>query len=229
MPFRVVPVAPEPGPPLDVDIAVADSFAYHQRMSREHDLSSQKQGSVTQPTLWEFVRLADYHVPNPVGATAALEKWASLKRIFRHDNAEQRPVKTEDELRALSDVRLHGLAQPIDWRCAMAALDLALADWLHTSKSELPVRFVIGQPHCGHPEILAHWSARHRAHRVAPPSAEQILGSDERWLEDWPKSDHLWVLPNLEHCFLRHADGLGLVRRLLAQAASGALGIIGGP
>lgn len=174
---------------------------------------------------WEFVRLADYQLPNPVGASAALEKWASLRRLFRHGgNEEAPPVKAEHELRALPDSRLHGLVQPIDWRAAAAALDRALADWLHDGKSGPLVRFVIGQPHCGHAEILAHWAARHRAACVAPPGAEQILGGDEHWLEDWPGDHRLWVLPNLEHCYLRHADGLGLVRRLLAQSVSGALG-----
>ncbi|EXI78311.1 MAG: hypothetical protein AW10_03155 [Candidatus Accumulibacter appositus] len=194
-------------------------------MIMDQEPSAQQPAGALPPALWEFVRLADYRLPNSVGASAALEKWTSFKRLFRYgDEEEQAPVKAEAELRMLSDSRLQALVQPIDWHCAAAALDLALADWLHTSKPDRPVRFVVGQPHCGHPEILAHWAARHRLHRVAAPSVEQILGGDERWREDWPSGDRPWVLPNLEHCYLRHADGLGLVRRLLAQAVSGALG-----
>lgn len=194
-------------------------------MSIKQHLSSQKQDSASQPTLWEFVRLVDYQVPSPVGASAALEKWASLKRAFRGDgSAEQAPVKAEADLRTLSQSRLQRLVGPIDWRCAATALDAALADWLHASKPDALVKFVIGQPHCGHPEILAHWAARHRASLVEAPSAEQILAGDERWFEAWPEADRLWVLPQLEHYYLRHADGLRLVRRLLEQAASGALG-----
>lgn len=191
----------------------------------DHHPPAQKPDEASAPALWEFVRLADYRVPNPVGASAALEKWASLKRLFRAgDREEPTPVKAEADLQALSGARLQSLVQPIDWRCAAAALDLALADWLPDRKPIMPVRFVIGQPHSGHPEILAHWAARHRVHAVAAPSVEQILGGDERWLEEWPTSERLWMLPNLEHCYLRHADGLGLVRRLLAHAVSGALG-----
>ena len=194
-------------------------------MIMDQQPSSQNEANASPPALWEFVRLADYRLPNPLGANAALEKWTSFKLLFqRSDQEGQAPVKAEAELRMLTDSRLQALVQPIDWRCAAAALDLALADCLHSSKPERPVRFVVGQPHCGHPEILAHWAARHRLHRVAAPSVEQILGGDEGWLEDWPSGDRLWVLPNLEHCYLRHADGLGLVRRFLAQAVSGALG-----
>lgn len=196
-------------------------------MNSEHDLPPQKQDSASQPTLWEFVRLAEYRVPSPAGASAALEKWASLKQLFRSDDRdEQAPVKSEDELRTLSQSRLQDLhlARPIDWRSAATALDTALADWLRPDNPGTPVRFVIGQPHCGHPEILAHWAADHGASAIESPSVEQILGGDEHWLQAWPASDKLWMLPKLEHCYLRHADGLGLVRRLLERAANGALG-----
>lgn len=194
-------------------------------MNSEQDLPSQPQDSASQPTLWEFVRLADYRVPSPARASAALEKWVSVKRIFQsNDNEEQAPVKSEDELCVLSQARLRHLVRPIDWRSATVALDAALADWQRTGNPDSPVKFVVGQPHCGHPEILAHWAARHRATRIEAPSAEQILGDDERWLEAWPATGRLWVLANLEHCYLRHANGLGLVRRLLERAANGALG-----
>ena len=204
------------------------SFAYHRCMSIEQEPPLPEPDRVSQPMLWEFVRLADYRVPSPAGASAALEKWTSLRQLFRRDEQnqqdEQAPVKSEDELRLLSQSRLHGLARPIDWRGAAAALDAALADWLQASNADTAVRFVIGQPHCGHPEILAHWATRHDAIRIEAPSSEQILGDDSAWLEAWPAIDRLWVLANLEHCYLRHANGLGLVRRLLEQAASGALG-----
>ena len=212
-------------PRVDVRIAAANPFAYHQHMNSTQDLLSQQKDSASQPMLWEFVRLADYRVPSPVGASAALEKWASLKRIFRGgDTDEQAPVKSEAELCVLSQSRLQHLARPIDWRGAAAALDTVLADWRRTGNPDTPVRFVVGQPHCGHPEILAHWAARHRASRIDAPSVEQILGGDDRWLEGWPASTGPWVLAHLEHCYLRHAAGLGLVRRFLERAANGALG-----
>ncbi|HRF73617.1 MAG TPA: hypothetical protein PL117_12660 [Accumulibacter sp.] len=186
---------------------------------------AQKQDSASPPSPWEFVRLADYRVPNPVGATAAFEKWASLKRIFRHPaNPEPPPVKAEADLRALPKSRLRHLAGPIDWRCAASALDAALAGWPQSGGSDEAVKFVIGQPHCGHAEILEHWAARHRALLVEAPAVDRILGDHGHWLESWSATDRLWVLPHLEHCYLRHADGLELVRRLLERATSGALG-----
>lgn len=186
---------------------------------------AQPQDSAPPPTPWQFVRLGDYRLPGPLGATAALERWASLKRIFgRGSEPELPPVKAEADLRALSQSRLQNLARPIDWRCAVPALNAVLAEWQQAAPVGEAVRFVIGQPHCGHAQILAQWAADHRAAMVEAPSVDRLLGDDGRWLDDWPAADRLWVLPNLEQCYLRHADGLGLVRSLLERAASGALG-----
>ena len=44
------------------------------------------------------------------------------------------------------------------------------------------------------------------------------------WLDAWPVNGAGWVLPELERCFLRHARGLDLVRRLLEAAVAGRLG-----
>jgi hypothetical protein len=87
-----------------------------------------------------------------------------------------------------------------------------------------PVRFVVGQPFCGLGETLGLWGSSHDAVSVAPPSFEDILAGGGRWFESLGGGDGLWVLPSLEHCYLRHAHGLELVRRFLDLAQSGRLG-----
>ena len=88
----------------------------------------------------------------------------------------------------------------------------------------MPVSFLIGQPYCGHLDTLQTWAAVRAATLIAAPDHTQILSGDRRWLECWPEPNGVWVLPSLEHCFLRHANGLELIRRLLEKATSGALG-----
>ena len=53
---------------------------------------------------------------------------------------------------------------------------------------------------------------------------EQILSNDQSWHRTWASGDKPWVLPRLERCFLRHANGLDLVRHFLEAAASGRAG-----
>jgi hypothetical protein len=59
---------------------------------------------------------------------------------------------------------------------------------------------------------------------IEPPAPEQILTQDESWFSDWSDNERTWVLPSLERCYLRHADGLTVARRFFERALSGKLG-----
>lgn len=175
--------------------------------------------------LWEFVPLASYGVPALPARSAARNAWISFKRVFwRTDQGTEAPIKQEANLRALSQVRLQHLFRPLDWHAAAAALDQLLGDWWAADEPEPPVKFIIGQPHGGHREIVRRWGERRQAAQIATPSCEQILARDQHWFDDGPPTGERWVLPGLEHCYLRHANGLDLVRRLFQRAESGRLG-----
>lgn len=49
---------------------------------------------------------------------------------------------------------------------------------------------------------------------MIPPSADQILHQDISYLEQFTKSDSQFIIPDLEKFFLRHTQGIDLVRRL---------------
>ena len=181
--------------------------------------------SETTPTLWEFVPLGDYQPPSMPASSALKDAWNALKRVFRNmetDIAE--PAREEARLRSLPQVRLEHLVTPIDHDEPASALDVALGDWLEEAgKPTRAVRFVVGQPHGGNAETLRRWAARHDAPVIAPPSYAQILDGNTAWFDAWPENEP-WVLPDLAHCYLRHARGLDLVRTLLERAESGGLG-----
>lgn len=174
--------------------------------------------------LWQFVPPGDYTVPAVQIQKAAVEAWLSLQNIFRRKNSAAATFKAEQDLRALPQVRLEHLVPPLPWDDAATALDAALQDWLVAGSAATCVKFVVGQPFCGHAEIVSLLGARHRGTEVAPPSIEQILSNDESWFDSWTLPANFWVLPKLEHCYLRHASGLNLVRRLLCLATNGDLG-----
>ena len=52
----------------------------------------------------------------------------------------------------------------------------------------------------------------------------EALQGPTDWSSRRHRSDRPWVLPNLEHCFLRHVSGLRTLRDLLEQAEAGSLG-----
>jgi hypothetical protein len=175
--------------------------------------------------VWEVVPLTGYILPGFVGLGSAVKKWTSLQRTFRRSTETSlTPARSEGDLRALPQVRLENLAPPINWALATRALDTVLQDWLRDEHPEPSVRFFIGQPWCDHAAILQQWARIHGAELIAPPDPGQVLQSDVRWVQQWQQHDRLWVMPRLERCYLRHADGLGLVRDFLERAASGSLG-----
>ena len=175
------------------------------------------------PELWRFVPLAAYVRPEaPVGSRAA-RAWESFRGMVRRSvGAGESPARQEQDLSRLPEVRLAHLVHPIDWSHASRALDRELA--AHTAPQGPGVSFVIGQPHCGHAEIVQGWAARHGARVLEAPDSHEILAGGGRWLEDWRPVDGPWVLPRLERCFLRNAAGLSLVRRLLETVTDGRAG-----
>lgn len=199
----------------------SESPAYKRKMTNQTHPTSD---SSAQTPLWEFVPPNDYTVPATQVRKAAAEAWRSFQQILRRKDVADTPFKDEQDLHALPQVRLEHLVPPLPWKDAAAALDAVLQKWTAAGVSEKSVKFFIGQPFSGHAEIVSLLGGRHQAIEIMPPSIEQILSNDESWFDSWPSSATFWVLPKLEYCYLRHANGLDLVRRLLSLAAKGQLG-----
>lgn len=187
--------------------------------------STRKRDVPVESPLWEFVQLNEYKQPSATGASAARLKWASFKRFFmRFETEDLKPLKEESELQSLSQEQLAHVVREVDWNYVAAAFDEALGTWMESFSDEHPVKFVVIPPYAGHGEMLEHWALGHGIGRVDLPTAEQILTMQESWLNDWSGEGKIWVLPYLERCYLRHAQGLKLVRRLLEMAITGELG-----
>jgi hypothetical protein len=182
--------------------------------------------------LYRFVPPADFRAPELPARSAAANAWASLRRLLRPgDRAAEAPARKERELRRLSQLRLDHLVLPIEWADATESLDRAV-DALLAPRGESGVVFLVGQPHCGHEMLVEAWAKRHKARLLAPPTPEEILAG----AADAPDESHTdrtkarpWAIPALERWFLRHANGLAHVRKLLhaiagAQAGRGLVG-----
>lgn len=189
----------------------------------------------TAPGHWHIVPMADYAVPLDGRASLIKNRWKVLHRLFGDIDKEAEVARAEAELRALPHVRLTNLVPQIDWSapaqafaqaCSEATEPDTLKPGAGSSKGEGDTpRFLIGQPYCDHAAILENWAAQRHAYVLQPPDTAQILTGDRSWLETLPAgNEQLWVLPALERCFLRHTNGLNLLRGFLERALSGALG-----
>jgi hypothetical protein len=129
-----------------------------------------------------------------------------------------------ENIQALPDWQLDCIAPDLEWHEPAEALDIELKDWLAQEKPVSPVVVMVGPPHNGHVETLTAWAQRQPWPVVSPPTATQILAGDDTWLSKQITEATPWVLPCLERAYLRHPNGLTLVRRFLAKAYAGDLG-----
>ena len=175
--------------------------------------------------LWQFVSLADYNLPAAPVTHTVKKGLAGFRRLFSQQDEEiTSPLKSGDELRLLPDWQLNKIAPPLTWDDAVASLDHELETWLKRDKTELPVCVLVGPPYSGYADILEKWAELHNWNLIKPPSPQQIFDGDDSWLTAQIQDDRPWVFPWLEKAYLRHAQGLKLVRRILDLAYAGGLG-----
>lgn len=134
---------------------------------------------------------------------------------FWHYNSP--PLKTEakHECHRLSEAVLDELVPEPPWEAAANNLAIHLNPWLADPSPGSLVRAVIGPPGSGVQEVVRRWGKQVSAKLVHPPDFQYIL---DPTLDFWPDvardADRVLVIPELERFYLRHADGLSLIRRL---------------
>jgi hypothetical protein len=189
--------------------------------SNPGEQASSSNETFSKETLWEFVPLDDYRPPDKPAVSAAQHRWVSLKRLFGRGKRDgNTPAKAEADLSGLPRERLDTLVRPLDWDAGAEVLRQTLA----RDARRLPVSFLIGPPGGGVADLLRALAARQDARRIEPPSFDDLLAGGTAWLDAWTGDAQSWVLPHLEHCWLRHPAGLESVRALLARASIGDLG-----
>lgn len=184
----------------------------------------------TASELWEFIDPAEY-TPPPATITHAVKGrlkglWARLKPA---QPVPPNPIRAEEDLHRLTGDLLECGVPRLDGSEAAASLMATLersGGWGDTRGGNA---LWIGPPHSGKAQALSALARMQGWPIVAPPSTEQILSRDLGWLASVPDSETPWVLPELQRCFLRHPDGLTLVRQFFHRLQAGALraGIIG--
>ncbi len=184
-----------------------------------------EEGSSEQDHLWEFVSVDQYRPPSELMDVDRVKKGlrAFLRGFFKRNGEESSPLDPEEDLFALSGDRLERAVPKIDWSLAAGRLDERLRPWLDAAQPAKPVVFYVAPPYGGRRELLGAWAHECDAAVIREPTEDQILSADSRWFRSWPKRGH-WLLPRLEKCFLRQAEGLDLVRELFAQVLSGSMG-----
>jgi hypothetical protein len=166
------------------------------------------------PSPWRFVNLSQYRVPpEPTGQAmrkGLLGIWDRLKRTRVQD----RSPTIEIDLEYMPGDLLAEAAPAPDWQEGVPALHEALQDWWQERSGKFQV--LVGAPYSGTSEIASHWASAFGCPVLPDPPLEEIKAGGHKWLEQLDKDpDRVWVIPRLERFYLRHSQGLALLRVLL--------------
>jgi len=175
--------------------------------------------------IWDFIPVDEYTVPGDSMSVGTVHKGfrAWIRRLSGKDQRSESPLDPDEDLHSPSGpLRTAALPRP-DWSPAAATLDERLRPWLHAEKPAKPVVSYVAPPYSGGKDILTAWAAARDIPSVRIPEVHEIIGDREEWFRQWPR-DTPWVLPHLEKCFIRRADGLDLVRDLLSRLLAGEFG-----
>lgn len=175
--------------------------------------------------IWQFGPVADYSLPVAPVSQAARRRLAFLRRLWQRNNQESEPLfSADDDLLALSAWWLARIVPTPDWEAAAQALHATLSDWLARQGSEQPIVLLVAPPHSGVVKILRAWADREEWPVLTGPTPGQIFDDADDWSPQRPEEAGGWVLPHMERLYLRHQNGLGLVRRFLNRAIVGEWG-----
>lgn len=187
----------------------------------ETDSGSKKTGN----QLWRFVALHDYHLPAEPVTQTVKKGLAGFRRLVGKKTDERAsPLKSADELSSLSEWQLNRIVPDPQWEEATESLNEELRPWLELDEKNLPMAMLVGPPFSGYAEILKDWCDQRNWILIEPPSPQQVIDNDDSWLSENVKENRPWVFSGLEKTFLRHSEGLRLVRRILDLAYAGKLG-----
>ncbi len=176
-----------------------------------------EQSSSADTPLWAVIELDQFHTPEQTQASQWRRSLRSASTWLVGKKGAEQQVKTEDELRALPEVRLAHIVPPIDWAPAVSALAQQLKG------REAAVTFFITTPHSGYAAVVRHWAEEHDVACVAPPTLSELAEGDTQWVERCVNQRH-WAVPALERHFLRHTQGIQGIRKFLELALNGRLG-----
>jgi hypothetical protein len=166
--------------------------------------------------LWKFVPIDQYSRPAEP-ATDAVRKgilgvWDRLRKRPSPENS----FIAKEDLHQVPDELLRQAAPTPVWDPAVSALSTALERWLETPEPATSVQVLVGPPFGGVSEIATHWAHAHGWRLVTPPPTARVLEGGDDWFNELSSDTTApLVIPSLEGCYVRHHDGLSLMRRVI--------------
>ncbi len=188
---------------------------------RGQNESSSRQESAESAPLWSLIPLADFKAPSgaapEVVRSGLHDLWRRLRGDGLHMDGEQ--AEAQAEMERPSTQLLDWAAPEPDWATEDPTGPVRdLGGWLEQETPSAGVQTLVDTPIPLLHDRLTHWADQQGYAIIQPPPPETILNTDRGWIDGLPlDSGQRFLLPCLERCFLRHHNGLDLLRRLIER------------
>ena len=168
--------------------------------------------------LWRYIRLDEFSKPKePTQETVRKGVLGFLKKL-RRTPSQTEPAISHADLHVFHLHVLDKVVSPPDWHEQFSALNVILEDWLKLTADQdrFSAQIIVGAPYSGTSQGVTHWATTQKWRIIEPPGIEQILEGGKDWLSQLDTDKNMpMVIPSLERFYLRHHEGLTLIRRLL--------------
>ena len=163
-----------------------------------------------------FVPLAKYDVPDLPTSDSLQILWTRMRELFRREAPG--PLITDDRLRRSTLEMLDEIVSPPACGPLLEELQHSLADWLADDAPRVRNRLIV-MPPGDRNNVIRVWAEQQGHEVLAPPDRDEIIGGRAGHRFEMPalNGDGVLVIPALEQWFMRHRNGLHLIRRLLAS------------
>jgi len=171
--------------------------------------------------IWMYEPADHYRTPPEPSSEKVRSGFLKLMdKLRRRKTAEESFVSVKN-LRHVPDKILSRAAPIPDWEDSVAALSKNLESWSGLLSQQPDIRVFLSPPFSGITRSLTLWANRTHCRIMSPPSLDQILSSEALdWGNHDDRKDSIFVIAGLERFFIRHYNGLDLIRHIMRRLSS---------
>ena len=160
-----------------------------------------------------FKPLGEYEWPSAPAQETARRFLLRLRKTFAREEEEE-PAMNKERLKRATLRKLDDVVAPPASGPLVRELDKTLKGWIAEPSPPSWLRLIVLPP-CDENAVVETWG-RENGHHILPPPGRAALTNG---LGQVPSLEGrgVLVIPELEQWFMRHRNGLGLVRALLAK------------
>jgi hypothetical protein len=165
---------------------------------------------------WQFIFLEQFSRPQPPPAEFLRTGIGGILASINRIRTSLRGTVLHNELIAVPPYLLERIAAFPNYDRQIPALNAALAEWADAGGAPGKLQIMVSPPSSHLSAVLIGWARERGWWKIEPPDYATILEGGQGWLRTFEHDEEKPLLiPDLGRLYLRHHNGLDLIRRLL--------------